>query len=245
MESIKELFGKADKEGIGKVSLNQMWEVIKEDNDLTDDDVEEGKKEMADAWGLNGDEMLTFDEYQKRMNKSIEDAVFGSEFNITKANYFFEEVVMVLIVAADKDKTGYLTASQLKEVLVKMKPKDNSKVGKTVDMFMKMGDTDGDKKLKWEEALKLLTGKEEKEDAKEKMKTLFRMCDTNDDGYISKMERAQFIKMVNTYDYEEDELTEAEKEQQTEFKTMYCFMSDMDGDGKLNYLEFCAAMTSC
>merc|ERR1711936_390899 len=224
MESINELFGKADKEGIGKVSLNQMWEVIKEENDLTDDDLEEGKKEMADAWGLNGDEMLTLDEYQKHMNKSIEDALFGSEFNITKADDFFEEVVMVLIKAADKDNTGYLTASQLKEVLVKMKPKDNSQVGKTVDMFMKMGDTAGDKKLKLEEALKLLTGKEEKKDAKEKMKTLFRMCDT--------------------YDDEEDELTEAEKGQQAEFVTMYSFMSDMDGDGKLNYLEFCAAMTA-
>jgi len=245
MEAIAQLFGKADKEGIGKVSVNQMWEVIKEEAGLSDDDVEEGKKDMTDQWGLNGDEMLTLDEYGKLVNKSIEDAIFGDEFTVTKAEGFFEEVVIILIRAADKDKTGYLTASQLKEVLVKMKPKDKSEVGKTVDLFMKMADASGDKKLKVEEALKLLTGKEELKDPKEKMKTVFRMCDTNEDGYISKKEIAEFYKMMHSFDHEIRDVTEADTEQNAEIMTTYFFMSDLDGDGKLNYIEFCAAMTAC
>jgi len=248
MEAIAALFGKADKDGIGKVSVNQMWEVIKEEAGLSDDDVEEGKKEMINEWGLNGDETLTLDEYKELVNKSIEDAIFGDEFNLSKTEGFFEEVVSVLIKDADKDNTGYLTASQLKDVLVKMKPKDKSSVGKTVEMFMNMADSAGDKKLKVEEALKLLTtGKEELKDPKARMRTLFRMCDTNDDGYISNKEMTEFIKMINTYkeEDEDEDMTEEEKEEALQIMTMYTFMSDLDGDGKLNYLEFCTAMTAC
>merc|ERR1712236_140873 len=190
---------------------------------------------MINEWGLNGDETLTLDEYKELVNKSIEDAIF-------------EDVVSVLIRDADKDNTGYLTASQLKDVLVKMKPKDKSSVGKTVEMFMNMADSAGDKKLKVEEALKLLTtGKEELKDPKERMRTLFRMCDTNDDGYISNKEMTEFIKMINTYkeEDEDEDITEEEKEEALQIMTMFTFMSDLDGDGKLNYLEFCTAMTAC
>ena len=55
-----------------------------------------------------------------------------------------------------------------------MDPEDKADVDKNVEMFIKMASTDGDKKLKIEEAIKLFSAEEE-EDPKEKMRTMFRM----------------------------------------------------------------------
>merc|ERR1712071_492384 len=127
-----------------------------------------------------------------------------------------------LIKAADKDGSGFLNVAELKELLLKMSPEDKVDVDKNVDMFIRMASTDdGDKKIKIEEAIKLFTSKEE-EDPKEMMKTTFRMYDCDGDGFISKIELANF--------WNSDDDDDAETNQMIQ---MMMELADEDEDGKL------------
>merc|ERR1719430_459375 len=109
-----------------------------------------------------------------------------------------------MIKAADKDGSGFLTAAELKDFVLKMKFEED------VSFF-----TDGPKK----------------EDPKEEMRRMFRMFDTNKDGFISKKEIVGFLKFMGFV--EEDETP-------AEVKMIVNIMmaeADKDGDGKLNYEE--------
>merc|ERR1712183_959836 len=104
-----------------------------------------------------------------------------------------------------------------------------------------MADADGDRKLKIEEVISFLkldkTEAEKMEkDPKEKMKTMFRMCDCDEDGFISKKEIVQFLKTMGFVD-EDDTPAEVKM-----VINMIMSMADQDEDGKLNYEEFCKMM---
>merc|ERR1711892_769438 len=229
-EDIEKAFAKCDKDGNGKLTINEFKAALlefipEEERDMVKDDaMMEMLLDMVDG---DGDKMVSLNEL----------LVFISKDEKTDA-VDEKEMFKRMIKAADKDGNGFLSAAEMKELLLKMNPGDAAfaaDVDKNVHMFMMMASTDGDKKLKIEEAIKLFTDEEE-EDPKEKTKTMFRMCDCDGDGYISKKEIVQFMKTMGFVD-EDDTPAEVKM-----IINMTMSMADQDKDGKLNYEEFCKLM---
>ena len=73
---------------------------------------------------------------------------------------------------------------------------------KLIEMFMRIADKDGDRKLKIDEVVNMFvesevhTTDEEEEDQKERMKALFRMYDCNGDGVINKKELMEMLELI-------------------------------------------------
>ena len=74
---------------------------------------------------------------------------------------------------------------------------------KLIEMFMRIADKDGDRKLKINEVVNMFvetevhTETDEKEqDQKERMKALFRMYDCNGDGVINKKELMEMLEVM-------------------------------------------------
>ena len=74
---------------------------------------------------------------------------------------------------------------------------------KLIEMFMRIADKDGDRKLKINEVVNMFvetevhTETDEKEqDQKERMKALFRMYDFNGDGVINKKELMEMLEVM-------------------------------------------------
>ena len=205
-----------------KVALTELAE-DDEDREMAEDS--QTMEMLMTLLDEDGDRMLTCDELLKILELENED------------DDEVERVLMIkMIKDADKDGDGFLTATELKDFFLKWDPEDVADIDKNVDMFIKMASIDGDKKLKIEEAIKLLTS-EADEYPQEKMKIMFRMCDCDGDGSISKKELAKFMKIFSDDD----------DESPAEFKEMINTMmviADEDGDGKLSYDEFCNLMVS-
>jgi len=142
-----------------------------------------------------------------------------------------------LIKAADKDGSGFLTAAELKEVFKSMGEIEDKDMDKNIEMFMKMGDTDGDKKLSIEEILNMMECNDD--DPKERMKVMFRMCDSDGNGFVSPSEFATFMKSISEMSDDED----SDDEDMTNMMIkMMMKKADQDGDGKINFDEFCKMM---
>eukprot|EP00092_Neocalanus_flemingeri_P005592 GFUD01006024.1.p1 GENE.GFUD01006024.1~~GFUD01006024.1.p1 ORF type:complete len:245 (-),score=92.61 GFUD01006024.1:222-956(-) len=225
-ETVKKAFNKADKDRNGKVCMNDfkiaLTELAEDDEEREMAEDKETMKMLMSHVDVDGDKKLTCDEFLKLMELGNEDEV-GKELMIN------------MIKDADKDGNGFLTAVELNELLLKMNPDDTAKFGTNVGIFINMAATDGEKKLKVQEAILLITAEEE-EDPKEKMKTMFRMCDCDGDGSISKKELAKFMNMC---DDDEDGDTPAGIKMAI---NMMMLMADEDQDGKLSYDEFCKIM---
>jgi len=235
---LKEVFNRADKTRKGTVTMDEFMAVLFEMNedDEIDCNVEGAEMMFMKMVNEDGDKEITLEEILGEMNNMVEQAIFEDPFNVKTIDATYYDLVSNMMKLTDENETGFVSAAELKKIMLKMKPNDQSSIDKTVDMFIQLGSDSTDRKLKIEEAMNLLTGQKEKKDPREKMKTMFRMCDTNADGYISKKEMADFLKLFD------DE--EAEDDEDFDFGTVYMFMCDDDQDGKLNYTEFCAAITA-
>merc|ERR1719397_1940059 len=93
-----------------------------------------------------------------------------------------------MVKNADRNETGTVSATELKEVLLKIDPEDKNNIDDKVAVF-KMAAEDGEQQVKMEDALQLLNP-EEKKAPKEKMRTIFRIVDVDEDGFITKDELA-------------------------------------------------------
>ena len=131
---------------------------------------------------------------------------------------------------ADKDGKGKLTANELKEVLKVVL--DENIDDDWAEMIMRVVDSDGDRILNYEE-LTLLFTTDKKPGGK--WKTLFRMVDVNSDGKLCKKDIAKLMKIFN--EDTDDTLEETKERINLIIKTF-----DEDGDGLLNYKEFCKLM---
>jgi len=220
VDDLREVFANADKDGGGKLTIEQFLYAIAKFEGC---DTEEEKKlfsenkEMQDRMLLmtdfDGDKLITFDEV-----KTFFDAM-------NCGNY--EEQMMKMIRACDTDDDGFLTANELKLAIMKVMPlKKEADAEKKVERFINMGSDFAEKKLRVEEAIKLLLGKALYDDPKEVAKTMFRMIDTNQDGFVTKKELASYITI-----FDGDVMKMLVGASVAE--------ADKDGDGKLNYDEFC------
>eukprot|EP00091_Calanus_sinicus_P001865 TRINITY_DN11898_c0_g1_i3.p2 TRINITY_DN11898_c0_g1~~TRINITY_DN11898_c0_g1_i3.p2 ORF type:complete len:111 (+),score=49.65 TRINITY_DN11898_c0_g1_i3:426-758(+) len=105
-----------------------------------------------------------------------------------------------------------------------------------INMIIRVCDTDGSQKVKAEEVVSfMVNGGPKEKDPKEEAKMMFRMFDTNKDGFISKKELAGFLKQMGGDDDEDDSMLKM-------MRNVMLAGADEDEDGKLNYEEFTKMM---
>ena len=225
-EEVSKAFAKADKDENGKLTIKEfadvMLELAEDDDDRKAAENESSVEMIMGMVDQDGDKMVSLQELLRLLeigNSADEDG---------------KELAINMIKAADKDDNGYLTAGELKELLMKMDPEDEEDMDETVAMFIKMGSANGDKKLKVEEAIKLFTSVEE-EDPKERFKTMFRMCDSDGNGVISKKELSTFMSSMGGDD-------DDDKSTSRMIIGMMMSLHDEDEDGVLSFDQFCKMM---
>ena len=215
-EAMKKAFLKA-----AKLSLNDLKVAMVE---VAGDDMESRMPQTVDVDDDNlevllnlvdgdGDKKLTYEEFVKILESKEDDLVINAIRN------------------ADTDGSGYLTHSELKELMLKVDPKckEAKDIDEKIDLIIKMTAVDGEKKVKVEDAINLWT----KEDPKQMMGAMFRIYDEDGDGFISKKELAKFMIQLGDY---ADEKADFGNMMMVE---MIMMMVDEDKDGKLNYEQFC------
>merc|ERR1712215_393869 len=228
-EELTEAFEKADKEKTGKITLKQFQEVLIATEEYESDKKMYKNKGMVDAllFALddNEDGELTLQELLKLADSGMDDEMGVKMFKR-------------LVENADKDKDGFLTAKELKVMMLMMEPgEDDEEIEDMVDFMRRMCSHDGSKKVKADVVVQFFINPDEIEksnDAKEKAKVMFRMFDTNLDGYIDKKELAGYMNQLSD-DKEEDKEGDAAIGM---LMKMMIAKFDEDEDGKLNYEEF-------
>merc|ERR1712002_203712 len=145
-----------------------------------------------------------------------------------------KQMFLNLVRSADKNKDGFISAKEMKELSKKM----GGGMFETEEDFkilLMMADLDGDRKISIEEMAGVFTDESKKKDPKEDAKGMFRMCDVDGDGYITKKEIVKFFKIMDLVSDDDDP-------QLKMMINMIMAEADKDKDGKLNYEEFCAVM---
>jgi len=228
-EKLTEAFEKADKEKTGKITLKQFQEVLIATEEYESDKKMYQNKGMVDAllFALddNEDGELTLQELLKYAGNDMDDEMGVKMFKR-------------LIDNADKDKDGFLTAKEMKVLMLMMQPdEDEKELEEMISFMIRMLSRDGSKKVKADVVLKYFTNPDEDnedDDPKEKAKVMFRMFDTNLDGYLDKKELVGYMNQLSGDD-EEDK--EGDKAMEMLMKMMIAKF-DEDEDGKLNFEEF-------
>merc|ERR1712055_876889 len=191
----------------------------------TDDKREQAKNEgvvemmMASVDG-NGDKTLTLEELIKLMNEEMD----------------YELMLKNLIKSADKDCDGLISANELKSMMMKMNPEDEDH-DKMVNMTIRMCAHDASRKIKPEELMSFMIDGPKKKDPKEDAKRMFRMFDTDGDGFLGKKEFHAYFKEMMGDDDDDDSFIKMTA-------AMMIASADEDEDGKLNYEEFTKMLES-
>jgi len=227
-EALTEAFEKADKEKTGKITLKQFQEVLIATEKYESDKKMYKNKGMVDAllFALddNEDGELTLQELLKLADSGMDDEMGVKMFKR-------------LVDNADKDKDGFLTAKEMKVMMLMMQPdEDEKELEEMISFMIRMMSRDGSKKVKTDVVVKYFTNDDDEkdEDPKEKAKVMFRMFDTNLDGYLDKKELVGYMNHLSGDD-EEDK--EGDKALEMLMKMMIAKF-DEDEDGKLNFEEF-------
>ena len=166
----------------------------------------------------DGDKAVTLEELFKVIDQDTDD----------------ELMLRNLLKSADVDGDGFISAGELKTLMMKMDP-DEDDVDMTVNMIVRMCAHDSSRKIKPDELMSFFTSGPKKEDPKEEAKRMFRMFDTNGDGYIDKKELAGYFKEMMGDDDDDDSFIRMTA-------NMMLASADEDEDGKLNYEEFTKMM---
>merc|ERR1711915_742418 len=222
-EALKAAFDKADKDGTGKLSMKQFQAVMIE---LSEDENErkqaqtEGFVEMVmSAIDNDGDKMVSYEELLVLIGEAEVDD---------------KQMLKNMVAAADKGGDGFLTAEELKSMCMKMDPEEDDH-DMMINMIIRMCSTDGTCKVKAEEVVSYFIDGPKEKSPQEEAKMMFKMFDTNGDGYIDKKELVKYMK----------EMVCDEDDDDSDLKFMMKLMvasADEDEDGKLNYEEFTKMM---
>jgi len=223
-ENLIEAFEKIDTEKTGKVNLEQLQEILLAAATDKDEILSYQDKRMVDAllfaYDENEDGMLSLEELLKM------DDYMDDEISIKIAKRCIEH--------ADKDKDGFLTAKELKDFLMMLNPSedDESYIKHKAKKMIKICCHDFSKKVKGDVVIQFMMDPyaEIKADPKEIAKALFKMLDTNADGFLEKKELLGYMKQWMSDDEEEDVEVMAIV---TKLMT-----AGFDEGGKLNFEEF-------
>eukprot|EP00091_Calanus_sinicus_P020666 TRINITY_DN5785_c0_g1_i1.p1 TRINITY_DN5785_c0_g1~~TRINITY_DN5785_c0_g1_i1.p1 ORF type:complete len:189 (-),score=91.73 TRINITY_DN5785_c0_g1_i1:13-504(-) len=119
---------------------------------------------------------------------------------------------------ADKDKSGKLNLRELEKLVLAM----SGMKKEFAEMILKHADHDRDMMINYEELVNMFAY----DDPEDKVKAMYRMYDTDKDGSISKRELAKLMSM-------------GESQIGSGMMSLVWSMADEDGDGRLDYDEFC------
>jgi len=225
-EKLTEAFEKADTEKTGKITLKQLQEILLATGECEDEKKMYQNKGFVDgllfALDDNEDGELTLEELLKYAGDDMTE-----EMGV--------KMIKRLVENADKDKDGFLTAKELKVLLMMLQPnEDEKRFEDMIDTIIRMCSHDGSRKVKPDAVVQFFTDPRELEksrDPKKKAEVMFKMFDTNLDGYIDKKELAIYLK-----EFPDDK--EDDKEMIEMMMSFTIAMYDEDEDGKLNYEEF-------
>merc|ERR1712183_859207 len=220
-QQVRQAFYKADSDGNGKLTVEEFKVAMLELGDDPESMKDKDKMEMIiSVLDSDGDNMISLEEFFIIFNCEKE----GNE----------KQRLMNMIRSADKNKDGFISAKEMKELSKKMGG-GMFETEKDFQMLLMMADLDGDRKISIEEMASVFTDEPKKKDPKEDAKGMFRMCDVDGDGYISKKEIVKFFKIMDLVSDDDDP-------QLKMMINMIMAEADKDKDGKLNYEEFCAVM---
>jgi len=227
-EELTAAFEKADTEKTGKVTLKQFQEILLATGEDEEDRKSYQNKGFVDgimfALDVNEDGELTLEEIMKFADGMTD------EMAIKSLKRWVEK--------GDKDKDGFLTAKELKGVLMMMVPdEDESEIKDMIDFMIRLCGHNGSKKIKGDVVVQWFTNPDEidnNNDPKEKAKVMFRMFDTNLDGYLDKKELVGYMNQLSGDDEEDKEGDAAV----AMLMKMMIAEFDEDEDGKLSYEEF-------
>ena len=150
---------------------------------------------------------------------------------------FNKENLKEAFVKADTSGSGKLNFQQIQEVLSIFAPEDENKgtpeFELMTDFIFSMADLNHDNMLNWEE-LSLYFFEFHDMDKKETARVMFKIADTNVDGFVTKKELKKFLELIAVADVDET----PDDGKINEMIATY----DKDADGKLNFEEFNQAL---
>merc|ERR1712142_719867 len=158
--------------------------------------------------------LFAYDENEDRM-LSIEELLKISDYMDDEIS---TKILKRCLENADKDKDGFLMAKELKRFLMMLNPSEED------EEYI-------EHKVKADVVVQFIIDPDSiNNDPKEKAKVIFKMLDTNADGFLDKKELLGYMKQWMTDDEEEDtEVTAIVTKMMT---------AGLDEDGKLNFEEF-------
>merc|ERR1712034_31342 len=188
-KQIEEIFAKHDKDANGKLSVKELQAaVLAMNDDLPDHDFTAGDLERAKDIGFCeflvgavdkvGDNTVTCEEFITLVDKDMDN----------------ELALKNMVNRADKDGDGLLSAGELKTMLMKI----DTEMGEDEDfikMAIRMCAHDSTRKIKPEALISFMTDGPKENDPKEDAKRMFKMFDTDKDGYLSTKELAEYFQM--------------------------------------------------
>merc|ERR1712055_805138 len=232
-QQVRKAFYRADKNGDGQLSPKEFKAVMLA---LMDDPAErrnfskalDKDKEMLDfilsSLDTDGNKMVSLEELMVIIDCDKE----GSE----------KQTWINMVKAADKNKDGFISAKEMRE-LGKMFGDDTFKDDKDFKMLVMMADLNGDRKLSVDELARFFTWGQKKEEPKDEMKNLFRMCDVDRNGYLDLDEVVKLLKLLELVRSDE-----TDRMMMMPQITKMMAAADTNKDGKLNYKEFCRVLNS-
>jgi len=249
-KQLEEIFAKHDKDANGKLCVKELQDAflalkndLYEDEDkdeLSADDMESAKdigfcETLIASVDKIGDNTVTCEEFI-----NLIDEEYGYDDDL-KTELKYDLKIKNLVKHADKDGDGLLCAGELRTMLMKMDPEDDDHDDdlKTayVNRIIRMFAQDSTRKIKPEEFISyMIDDRENEKDPKEDAKRMFKMFDTDQDGYISKKEIAGYLHHL--WGGGNDGFLNMQAEG---------WIRDLDGDedGKLNFEEFTAILEMC
>ena len=151
-KAIEELFDKADKNGNGKISVEEYIQIFAGHGiELGADEVEKVSSLADDDGEVTKDEFLNYAKhsefFKSQMDKNSSDSMASKQEAIAKAERAFR--------LFDKDNDGYITKDEFGKISKKLNRIQ-------VEAVFKKFDKDGDGVLSFEEFRSMLTNKDKK-----------------------------------------------------------------------------------
>jgi len=230
-EDVQILFDKGDKDKSGKLTFAEfkigMLELPGDEEDKKKFQMEGVAEMIFDALGGDENKELTVDIVMKMVDENLLDE---------------KKMLERMLRNADKDTDGYISLEELRKLLLMLDTEGRGPeaVNKLALMIMRVCDADDTKKAKPEAIMEFLSlAHDDQKDPKQVAKTLFKMFDTNSDGYITKKELREYMELALGPSGENDEDITMEEE----LGMSWCLdliieEYDADNDGKLNFEEF-------
>ncbi|CAL9124399.1 unnamed protein product [Musa acuminata var. zebrina] len=153
ISEFQEAFCLFDKDGDGCITLEELGTVIKS---LGQNPSEEELHEMIREVDSDGNGTIEFGEFLNLMSRKVKSFEYGGQFDrscssLQETNV--EEELKEAFKVFDKDQNGYISASELRNVMMNLGEKLTDE---EVDQMIREADLDGDGQVNYEEFVRMM-----------------------------------------------------------------------------------------